>query len=150
MRNLQELINAWETLGKYGKQEITFSIHKGNNEKIDLICGLVESMPNFNEKNNQLVSRELKRLIEMLPKTYYNENNLNNGDYFINQITLRGDDTILLRGVKIIKEETKEDLEKIKRLVNTIGKDMNADEYTVNNEYYGFNMQEIKIRLWWD
>ena len=49
-----------------------------------------------------------------------------------------------------VKEETKEDLEKIKRLVNTIGKDMNADEYKVTSEYYGFNMQEIKIRLWWD
>ena len=150
MKNTNELIQAWETLGKYGKQEITFSLHKGNPGKVDLIAELVESMPNFNGKDNQVVARELKRLIEMLPKTYYNENNPNNGDYFINQITLRGDDTILLRGVKIVKEETKEDLEKIKRLVNTIGKDMNADEYKVTSEYYGYNMQEIKIRLWWD
>ena len=150
MKNTNELIQAWETLGKYGKQEITFTLHKGNETKINTIIGLVESMPNFNGKDNQVVARELKRLIEMLPKTYYNEGNRNNGDYLINQITLKGDDTILLRGVKIVKEETKEDLEKIKRLVNTIGKDMNADEYTVKSEYYGFNMQEIKIRLWWD
>ena len=148
--NLKDVINAWDVLEKIGKPELTFSLHKGNKTKIDTITGLVESMPNFNGKNNQVVARELKRLIEMLPKTYYNENNPNNGDYFINQITLRGDDTILLRGVKIVKEETKEDLEKIKRLVNTIGKDMNADEYKVTSEYYGYNMQEIKIRLWWD
>ncbi len=150
MRNLQELIQAWETMGKYGKQEITFSISKGSDTKLDLICGLVEAMPSFNDKDNQVVSRELKRLVEALPKTYYNEGNINNGDYMINQITLRGDDTILLRGVKIVKEETKEDLEKIKRLVNTIAKDMKADEYTVNYEEYGWKMQEIKIRLWWD
>ena len=148
--NLKDIINAWDVLEKVGKPELTFTLHKGNETTLNNIIGLVESMPNFNGKNNQVVARELKRLIEMLPKTYYNEGNINNGDYFINQITLRGDDTILLRGVKIVKEETKEDLEKIKRLVNTIGKDMNADEYTVKNEYYGFNMQEIKIRLWWD
>lgn len=148
--NLKNVINAWSVLEKVGKPELTFTLHKGNKTKIDIITGLVESMPNFNGKDNQVVARELKRLIEMLPKTYYNEGNINNGDYFINQVTLKGDDTILLRGVKIVKKETKEDLEKIKRLVNTIGKDMNADEYTVDNEYYGFNMQEIKIRLWWD
>ena len=51
---------------------------------------------------------------------------------------------------KIVKEETKDDLEKIKRLVDTIGKDMKADERKVTSEYYGYNMQEIKIRLWWD
>lgn len=150
MKNTNELIQAWETLGKYGKQEITFSIHKGNESKIDNIVELIASMQDFNDKRNKEVARGIKRLIELLPKTYYNEGNVNNGDYLINQITLRGDDTILLRGVKIVKEETKEDLEKIKRLVNTIGKDINADEYTVKNEYYGFNMQEIKIRLWWD
>ena len=148
--NLKDIINAWDVLEKVGKPELTFTLHKGNETTLNNIIGLVESMPNFNGKNNQVVARELKRLIELLPKTYYNEGNINNGDYFINQVTLRGDDTILLRGVKIVKEETKEDLEKIKRLVNTIGKDMNADEYTVKNEYYGFNMQEIKIRLWWD
>lgn len=148
--NLKDVINAWDVLEKVGKPELTFTLHKGNKTKLDVITGLVETMPSFNEKNNQVVARELKRLIEMLPKTYYNEGNINNGDYLINQITLRGDDTILLRGVKIVKEETKEDLEKIKRLVNTIGKDMKADEHTVKSEYYGFNMQEIKIRLWWD
>ena len=148
--NLKDIINAWDVLEKVGKPELTFTLHKGNETTLNTIIGLVESMPSFNDKNNQVVARELKRLIEMLPKTYYNEGNRNNGDYLINQITLKGDDTILLRGVKIVKEETKEDLEKIKRLVNTFGKDMNADEYTVKSECYGFNMQEIKIRLWWD
>ena len=148
--NLKDIINAWDVLEKVGKPELTFTLHKGNETTLNNMIGLVESMPSFNDKNNQVVARELRRLIEMLPKTYYNENNPNNGDYLINQITLRGDDTILLRGVKIVKEETKEDLEKIKRLVNTIGKDMKADEHSVKNEYYGYNMQEIKIRLWWD
>lgn len=148
--NLKDVINAWDVLEKVGKPELTFTLHKGNETTLNTIIGLVESMPSFNDKDNQVVARELKRLIEMLPKTYYNENNPNNGDYLINQITLRGDDTILLRGVKIVKEETKEDLEKIERLVNNIGKDMKADEHLVKSEYYGYNMQEIKIRLWWD
>lgn len=148
--NLQDVINAWDVLEKVGKPELTFTLHKGNETTLNTIIGLVESMPSFNDKNNQVVARELRRLIEMLPKTYYNENNPNNGDYLINQITLRGDDTILLRGVKIVKEETKEDFEKVRRLVNTIGKDMKADEYSVKGEYYGYNMQEIKVRLWWD
>lgn len=148
--NLKDVINAWSVLEKVGKPELTFTLHKENVNKIDIITGLIEAMPSFNDKDNQVVARELKRLIELLPKTYYNEGNRNNGDYLINQVTLKGDDTILLRGVKIVKEETKEDLEKIKRLVNTIGKDMNADEYTVKSEFYGYNMQEIKIRLWWD
>ncbi len=150
MRNTNELIQAWETLGKYGKQEITFSIRKGNENKIDSIVELIASMQDFNEKKNKEVARGIRRLIELLPKTYYNENNPNNGDYLINQITLRGDDTILLRGVKIRKEETKEDFEKIKRLVDSIGKDINADEHRTTSEDYGYNMQEIKIRLWWD
>ena len=147
---LADVINAWDVLEKVGKPELTFTLHKGNETTLNTIVGLVESMPSFNDKNNQVVARELKRLIEMFPKTYYNEGNINNGDYLINQITLRGDDTILLRGVKIVKEETKDDLEKIKRLVDTIGKDMKADERKVTSEYYGYNMQEIKIRLWWD
>ena len=50
----------------------------------------------------------------------------------------------------IEKNERNYDLEKIKRLVDTIGKDMKADERKVTSEYYGYNMQEIKIRLWWD
>lgn len=148
--NLKDIINAWDVLEKVGKPELTFTLRKGNETTLNNIIGLVEAMPSFNDKDNQVVSRELKRLIEALPKTYYNEGNINNGDYMINQITLRGDDTILLRGVKTVREETKEDLEKIKRLVNTIAKDMKADEYTVKCEDYGFKMQEIKIRLWWD
>ena len=148
--NLKDIINAWDVLEKVGKPELTFTLHKGNETTLNNIIGLVESMPSFNNKDNQVVSRELKRLLEALPKTYYNEGNRNNGDYFINQVTLRGDDTILLRGAKIVKEETKADLEKIKRLVNTFAKDTEADEVQVTNEYYGFNMQEIKIRLWWD
>ena len=148
--NLKDVINAWDVLEKVGKPELTFTLHKGNENTINTITGLIAAMPSFNDKNNQVVARELKRLIEMFPKTYYNEGNPNNGDYLINQITLRGDDTILLRGVKIVKEETKEDLEQIKRLVDTIGKDMKADEHSVKSEFYGYNMQEIKIRLWWD
>lgn len=148
--NLKDIINAWDVLEKVGKPELTFTLRKGNETTLNNIIGLVEAMPSFNDKNNQVVSRELKRLIEALPKTFYNEGNRNNGDYMINQITLKGDDTILLRGVKTVREETKEDLEKIKRLVNTIAKDMKADEYTVKCEDYGFKMQEIKIRLWWD
>ena len=147
--NLKDIINAWDVLEKVGKPELTFTLHKGNTNTIDTITGLIAAMPSFNDKDNQVVSSELKRLIEALPKTYYNEGNINNGDYLINQITLKGDDTILLRGVKIINEETKEDLDKVKRLVNTIGKDMKADEYSVKSEFYGYNMQEIKIRLWW-
>ena len=147
---LADVINAWDTLEKVGKPELTFTLHKGNESKIDVITGLIAAMPSFNSKDNQVVARELRKLLEMLPKTYYNENNPNNGDYLINQVTLKGDDTILLRGVKIVKEETKEDIEKIKRLVTTIGKNMKADEYSVKSEFYGYNMQEIKIRLWWD
>lgn len=148
--NLKDVINAWNVLEKVGKPELTFTLRKGNETKLDTITGLIESMPSFNDKDNQVVAKELRKLLEALPKTYYNENNPNNGDYFINQVTLRGDDTILLKGVKIVKEETKDDLEKIKRLVDTIGRNMKADERQVTSEYYGYNMQEIKVRLWWD
>lgn len=147
---LADVINAWDTLEKVGKPEISFSLHKGNESRIDMITGLIAAMPSFNDKDNQVVAKELRKLLETLPKTYYNENNPNNGDYLINQVTLRGDDTILLRGVKIVNEETKEDILKIKRLITNFGQNTNADEYSVKSEYYGYNMQEIKIRLWWD
>lgn len=148
--NLNDVINAWSVLEKVGKPELTFTLRKGNETTLNTIIGLIESMPSFNDKNNQVVGKELRKLLEALPKTYYNEGNINNGDYLINQVTLRGDDTILLRGVKIVKEETKDDVEKIKRLVDTIGRNMKADERQVTSEYYGYNMQEIKVRLWWD
>ena len=57
---------------------------------------------------------------------------------------------MLFQSVKIVNTETKEDFDKIRRLVNTIGKDMKADEYTVKGEFYGYNMQEMIIRFWWD
>lgn len=148
--NLKDVINAWDVLEKVGKPELTFTLHKGNETTLNTIIGLVESMPSFNNKNNQVVARELKSLIEALPKKYFNEGNRNNGEYLLNQITLRGDDTILLRGVKTKTEETKNDLEKIKGLVKSFKIETEADETQVQCEEYGYNMQEIKIRLWWD
>jgi hypothetical protein len=147
---LTDVINAWDVLEKVGKPELTFSLHKGNESKIDIITGLIEAMPSFNDKDNQVVSREIKKLINLLPKTYYNENNPNNGDFSFNTVTLKGDDTITLRSAEIVKGDNREHVQNIKSLVNTIGRNMKADEYTVKVEYYGYNMQEIIIRFWWD
>lgn len=150
MKNTNELINAWETLGKYGKQEITFTMIREDEDKLNNILELIKSMPNFNGKLNNIVANRLGYLIETLPKRYYNEGNPNNGSYLFDHITLKGDDTIILRTTGLVKDNLQETLDKVKRLVNTVGLDMNADEHTVRTEYYGYNMHETIIRLWWD
>ena len=150
MRNANELINAWETLGKYGKQEITFTMIREDDNKLNNILELIKSMPNFNGKDNQIVANRLKHLITTLPKRFYNEGNPNNGSYLFDHITLKGDDTIILRTAGLVKEDTQETLKAVKRLVDIFGREMNADERTVKTEYYGYNMHETVIRLWWD
>lgn len=150
MRNANELINAWETLGKYGKQEITFTMIREDENKLNNILELIKSMPNFNGKLNHIVANRLGYLINNLPKRYYNEGNPNNGSYLFDHITLKGDDTIILRTTGLVKDDLQDTLNKVKRLVNIVGLDMNADEYTVKTEYYGYNMHETVIRLWWD
>lgn len=147
---LKDLTNAWEMLGHFGKQEMTFTMVKEDDNKLNNILGLIKSMPNFNEKDNELVARTLKHLITTLPKRYYNEGNQNNGSYMFDHITIKGDDTIILRTAGLVKDDLKETLEKVKRLVDIFGKDMKADERSVKTEYYGYNMHETIIRLWWD
>ncbi len=150
MKNTNELINAWETLGKFGKQEITFTMIREDENKLNNILELIKSMPNFNGKLNHIVANRLRYLIETLPKRYYNEGNPNNGSYLFDHITLKGDDTIILRTTGLVKDDLKDTLDTVKRLVNIVGLDMNADERTVRTEYYGYNMHETVIRLWWD
>lgn len=147
---LTDLTNAWKVLESFGKPQMTFSLYKEDETKTNNILGLIRSMQNFNNKDNELVASKLQSLINMLPTHYYNEGNRNNGSYIFNQITLKGDDTIILRGVGLVKEDYQDNLEKVKRVVNLIGKDMLADEYTVKSEQYGYNMHETVIRLWWD
>jgi hypothetical protein len=147
---LTDLTNAWEMLGHFGKQEITFTMIREDENKLNNILGLIKSMPNFNGKLNHIVANRLNYLINELPKRYYNEGNRNNGSYLFDHITLKGDDTIILRAVGIVNDDLKETLNKVERLVYIVGKDMNADEHTVKTEYYGYNMHETTIRLWWD
>lgn len=149
LANVEEVVNAWRVLEAVGRPELKFRLYKEDERKMDLITGLIKSMPNFNARNNQVVARELEKLINLLPKTYYNENNPNNGNYLFDEITLKGDDTIILRGVQIIKEDNDKS-DNIKDLVNTIGRNIEADEHSVTIDRYGYNMQEMIIRLWWD
>lgn len=149
LANVEEVISAWRVLEAVGRPELKFRLYKEDERKLNMITGLIKSMPNFNARNNQVVARELEKLINRLPRTYYNENNPNNGNYLFDEITLKGDDTIILRGVQIIKEDNDKS-DNIKDLVNTIGRNMEADEHSVTIDRYGYNMQEMIIRLWWD
>lgn len=149
LANVEEVISAWRVLEAVGRPELKFRLYKEDERKLNMITGLIKSMPNFNARNNQVVARELEKLINLLPRTYYNEGNPNNGNYLFDEITLKGDDTIILRGVQIIKEDNDKS-DNIKDLVNTIGRNMEADEHSVTIDRYGYNMQEMIIRLWWD
>lgn len=149
LANIEEVISAWRVLEAVGRPELTFRLYKEDERKLNMITGLIKSMPNFNSKNNQVVARELEKLINKLPKTYYNEGNPNNGNYLFDEITLKGDDTIILRGVQIIKEDNDKS-DNIKDLVNTIGRNMEADEHSITINRFGYNMQEMIIRFWWD
>lgn len=150
LANVEEVISAWRVLECVGRPELKFTLYREDERKMNLITGLIKSMPNFNERDNQVVARELEKLINKLPRTYYNENNPNNGMYAFDGIVIKGDDTITLRSCGFVKANDTEYINNIKDLVNTIGRNMKADEHSVSVNKYGHNMQEIIIRLWWD
>ena len=150
LANVEEVISAWKVLDAVGRPELKFSILREDERKMNLITGLIKSMPNYNEKNNEVVARELEKLIDRLPRVYYNEGNPNNGMYAFDEIVIKGDDTITLRSHGFIRDNDSEYIKNIQDTVYTIGRNMKADEHSVSVNKYAYSMREIIIKLWWD
>ena len=153
IEQLESLYESYENLKKAGiKQHLEFHIigkkDFGGYEKMQIVKYLIKKMPNFNAKDNILVSEHLEELFLHLSRKYYNENNPNNDNFKFSNIILVGDDTILLKtyfSENISNEEEKY----IMSLIKKFAKQTNADEYTLTSES-GYMGKYYTIRLWWD
>lgn len=116
---------------------------------MDKVINLIENLEAWNDFNPQVVANVIKLIANNLPKTYYNENNPNNGKCLFNRIKIENDTTIYF----IIDYTRKKIDDKVKNeimnIIKEYGKYMQADEIDLIEEPYGEGYKYI-IRFWWD
>jgi hypothetical protein len=150
VKNTKKLIDSYKTLRKFGCVKLEFNAYDGD---IYNLLALIRNLESWNNFDGYVVANRIEKLFEELPKRNYGENNPNNGKPQFDKIEIIGDSEIIFKAFRLspFEENTKKE---IKRMVNTYGGQMKADEIEFLEEPIEIGEKTKSytyyIRFWWD
>jgi len=139
-QEIKDAVANHKALSKFGHVGIVTN-------NIDFMKALLQSYGQWNDYNGTVVADTIEIIFEMLPRVYYNEGNPNNGNRNFKSVNIHSDSLITLSMYGTLSED---EIAIVKRIIDTYGQLMKADERTLTIDDKCGQYKEYTIRFWWD